>query len=80
MLEEYGVAKVLLAEAPQLADGLAEDIDRTVVQIAKNYSHILAPATPHGKNIAPRIAAHLDVAQIGDITAVDSPDTLGCPK
>jgi electron transfer flavoprotein alpha subunit len=74
-----GVAKVLLADAPQLADGLAENIDSTVVQIAKNYSHILAPATPYGKNIAPRIAAHLDVAQISDITAVDSPDTFERP-
>jgi electron transfer flavoprotein alpha subunit len=59
-----GVSKVLLADAPQLADGLAENIDGTVLQIAKNYSHILAPATAYGKNIAPRIAAHLDVAQI----------------
>jgi electron transfer flavoprotein alpha subunit len=74
-----GVAKVLLADAPQLADGLAENIDGTVVLIAKNYSHILAPATPYGKNITPRIAAHLDVAQISDITAVDSPDTFERP-
>jgi electron transfer flavoprotein alpha subunit len=74
-----GVAKVLLADALQLADGLAENIDATVVQIAKNYSHILAPATAYGKNIAPRIAAHLDVAQISDITAVDSPDTFERP-
>jgi electron transfer flavoprotein alpha subunit len=74
-----GVAKVLLADAPQLADGLAENIDGTVLLIAKNYSHILAPATPYGKNIAPRIAAHLDVAQISDITAVDSPDTFERP-
>jgi electron transfer flavoprotein alpha subunit len=74
-----GVAKVLLADAPQLADGLAENIDGTVVAIAKNYSHILAPATPYGKNIAPRIAAHLDVAQISDITAVDSADTFERP-
>ncbi len=73
------VAKVLLADAPQLADGLAENIDATVVQIAKDYSHILAPATAYGKNIAPRIAAHLDVAQISDITAVDSPDTFERP-
>jgi electron transfer flavoprotein alpha subunit len=74
-----GVAKVLLADAPQLADGLAENIDGTVLQIAKSYSHILAPATAYGKNIAPRIAAHLDVAQISDITAVDSPDTFERP-
>jgi electron transfer flavoprotein alpha subunit len=74
-----GVAKVLLADAPQLADGLAENVDGTVLSIAKNYSHILAPATAYGKNIAPRIAAHLDVAQISDITAVDSADTFERP-
>ena len=74
-----GVSKVLLADAPQLADGLAENIDGTVLQIAKNYSHILAPATAYGKNVAPRIAAHLDVAQISDITAVDSADTFERP-
>ncbi|SAL31916.1 electron transfer flavoprotein subunit alpha/beta [Caballeronia sordidicola] len=74
-----GVSKVLLADAPQLAEGLAENIEGTVLQIAKNYSHILAPATAYGKNIAPRIAAHLDVAQISDITAVDSADTFERP-
>jgi electron transfer flavoprotein alpha subunit len=74
-----GVTKVLLADAPQLADGLAENVDGTVLRIAKDYSHILAPATAYGKNIAPRIAAHLDVAQISDITAVDSPDTFERP-
>ncbi|SAL45822.1 electron transfer flavoprotein subunit alpha/beta [Caballeronia cordobensis] len=74
-----GVAKVLLADAPHLADGLAENVEGTVLNIAKNYSHILAPATAYGKNIAPRIAAHLDVAQISDITAVDSPDTFERP-
>lgn len=74
-----GVSKVLLADAPQLADGLAENIEGTVLKIAKGYSHILAPATAYGKNIAPRIAAHLDVAQISDITAVDSDDTFERP-
>jgi electron transfer flavoprotein alpha subunit len=74
-----GVSKVLLADAPQLADGLAENVEGTVLNIAKDYSHILAPATAYGKNIAPRIAAHLDVAQISDITAVDSPDTFERP-
>jgi len=74
-----GVAKVLLADAPQLAEGLAENIDGTVLNIAKEYSHILAPATAYGKNIAPRIAAHLDVAQISDITAVDSAGTFERP-
>src|SRR6516162_9412905 len=52
-----GVAKVLLADAPQLAEGLAENVEATVLNIAKDYSHILAPATAYGKNIAPRIAA-----------------------
>jgi electron transfer flavoprotein alpha subunit len=74
-----GVSKVLLADAPQLEAGLAENIEATVVNIAKDYSHILAPATAYGKNIAPRIAAKLDVAQISDITAVDSPDTFERP-
>ncbi|QGZ56309.1 electron transfer flavoprotein subunit alpha/FixB family protein [Paraburkholderia acidiphila] len=74
-----GVAKVLLADAPQLEQGLAENVEATVVAIAKNYSHILAPATAAGKNVTPRIAAKLDVAQISDITAVDSPDTFEHP-
>jgi len=74
-----GVSKVLLADAPQLAEGLAENVEGTVLNIAKDYSHILAPATAYGKNIAPRIAAHLDVAQISDITAVDAPDTFERP-
>ncbi|WP_321949211.1 electron transfer flavoprotein subunit alpha/FixB family protein [Paraburkholderia sp. J10-1] len=74
-----GVAKVLLADAPQLEHGLAENVEATVVAIAKNYSHILAPATAAGKNVTPRIAAKLDVAQISDITAVDSPDTFERP-
>ena len=70
-----GVSKVLLADAPQLEAGLAENVEATVLNIAKDYSHILAPATAYGKNIAPRIAAKLDVAQISDITAVDSAPT-----
>ncbi|CAG9274930.1 Electron transfer flavoprotein subunit alpha [Paraburkholderia unamae] len=74
-----GVAKVLLADAPQLEQGLAENVEATVIAIAKNYTHILAPATAAGKNVTPRIAAKLDVAQISDITAVDSPDTFERP-
>ncbi|PRZ20831.1 electron transfer flavoprotein alpha subunit apoprotein [Paraburkholderia eburnea] len=74
-----GVSKVLLADAPQLAQSLAENVEATVLGIAKNYSHILAPATASGKNVTPRIAAKLDVAQISDITAVDSPDTFERP-
>src|SRR6201994_4773258 len=74
-----GVSKVLLADAPQLADGLAENIEGTVLNIAKGYSHILASATAYGKNIAPRIAAHLAVAQISDLTSVVSADTFERP-
>ncbi|QBQ97035.1 electron transfer flavoprotein subunit alpha/FixB family protein [Paraburkholderia pallida] len=74
-----GVSKVLLADAPQLEQGLAENVEATVLSIAKNYTHILAPATAAGKNVTPRIAAKLDVAQISDITAVDSPDTFERP-
>ncbi|SAL71670.1 electron transfer flavoprotein subunit alpha/beta [Caballeronia udeis] len=74
-----GVSKVLLADAPQLAGGLAENVEATVLNIAKDFSHILAPATAYGKNIAPRVAARLDVAQISDITAVDSADTFERP-
>ncbi len=74
-----GVSKVLLADAPQLEAGLAENVEATVLGIAKHYSHILAPSTAAGKNVTPRIAAKLDVAQISDITAVDSPDTFERP-
>ncbi|AXK67684.1 FAD-binding protein [Burkholderia sp. IDO3] len=74
-----GVGKVLLADAPQLAGGLAENVEATVLTIAENYSHIVVPATACGKNIAPRIAAKLDVAQISEITAVVSADTFERP-
>jgi electron transfer flavoprotein alpha subunit len=74
-----GVAKVLLADAAQFADGLAENVAAQVLAIAKDYSHILAPATAYGKNILPRVAALLDVAQISDIIKVDSPDTFERP-
>ncbi|MGF6637416.1 electron transfer flavoprotein subunit alpha/FixB family protein [Paraburkholderia strydomiana] len=74
-----GVAMVLLADAPQLEVGLAENLEATVLNIAKDYSHILAPATAFGKNVMPRIAAKLDVAQISDVIAVDSADTFERP-
>lgn len=74
-----GVAKVLLVDAPQLSDGLAENIEATLIEVAKDYSHILAPATAHGKNIAPRIAARLDVAQVSDIVSVVDADTFERP-
>src|SRR5881409_1439907 len=78
-----GVAKVLLADAPQLAEQLAENVAAQVLAVvsngAGNYSHILFPATAHGKNVAPRVAAKLDVAQLSDITKVDSADTFERP-
>jgi electron transfer flavoprotein alpha subunit len=74
-----GVSKVLLADAPQLAEGLAENVEATVLNVAKDYSHIVAPATAYGKNVAPRIAAKLDVAQISEITAVVASDTFERP-
>ena len=74
-----GVAKVLVADAAQFADGLAENIAAQALALAGDYSHILAPATAYGKNILPRVAAKLDVGQISEITKVDSPDTFERP-
>jgi len=74
-----GVSKVLLSDGAQFADGLAENVAEQVLAIAKDYSHILAPATAYGKNILPRVAARLDVGQISEITKVDSPDTFERP-
>ena len=74
-----GVAKVLHADAPGLEHGLAENMTAQILAIAANYSHILFPATASGKNIAPRLAAKLDVAQISDVTKVDSADTFERP-
>jgi electron transfer flavoprotein alpha subunit len=74
-----GVAKVILADGAQFEHGLAENVAAQVLALAGNYSHILFAATASGKNIAPRVAAKLDVAQISDITKVDSPDTFERP-
>jgi electron transfer flavoprotein alpha subunit len=74
-----GVRKVLHADAPHLADFLAENIAAAVISVSKNYSHILAPSTSNGKNILPRVAALLDVQQISDIVAVESADTFVRP-
>ena len=74
-----GVAKVIHADGASLKDGLAENLAAQVLAIAANYSHILFPATASGKNVAPRVAAKLDVAQISDITKVDGPDTFERP-
>ena len=74
-----GIAKVLHAEGAQYAGGLPENIAALVVSLAGTYSHIVTSATAFGKNFMPRVAALLDVAQISDITAVESPDTFVRP-
>ncbi|HET7527569.1 MAG TPA: FAD-binding protein [Burkholderiaceae bacterium] len=74
-----GVAKVLHADGESLAEQLAENVAAQVLGIAKNYSHLLFPATAHGKNVAPRVAALLDVSQISDATKVISADTFERP-
>ena len=74
-----GVAKVLHADGGSLADGLAENLAAQVLAVAGGYSHLLFPATASGKNVAPRVAAKLDVAQVSDITRVVSADTFERP-
>jgi len=74
-----GVNKALLADNSACANQLAENIAATILTVASNYSHIIAPATTSGKNILPRVAALLDVAQISDITSVVSADTFVRP-
>ena len=74
-----GVAKVLHADGAQFADGLAENLAAQVLAVASAYSHIVFPATASGKNVAPRVAAKLDVAQISEITKVVSADTFERP-
>jgi electron transfer flavoprotein alpha subunit len=74
-----GVAKVLHADAPQLDDEIAENVAALIVSLAKGYSHLLAPATSNGKNVMPRVAALLDVQQVSEIIAVESPDTFQRP-
>ena len=71
-----GVAKVLVADAPEYAHRLAENVANLVVGLADGYSHVLAPHTTSGKNILPRAAALLDIQQVSDITAVISDDTF----
>ncbi len=74
-----GVAKIIHADAEGFAQGLAENVAAQVLAIAGSYSHILFPATAGGKNVAPRVAAKLDVAQISDITKVEAADTFERP-
>jgi len=74
-----GVGKVLVADAPHYANLLAENVAPLVVGLAAGYSHLLVPATTNGKNIMPRVAALLDVAQLSDIIGVVSDDTFVRP-
>jgi electron transfer flavoprotein alpha subunit len=74
-----GVSKVLHADGASLAEQLAENVAAQVLQVASGYSHLLFPATAHGKNVAPRVAAKLDVAQLSDVIKVVSADTFERP-
>lgn len=74
-----GISKVLLADDAIYAHALAENVAKLIVNIAGSYSHILSAATVNGKNILPRAAALLDVQQISEISAVESPDTFTRP-
>ncbi len=74
-----GVKRVRVADAAHYAHGIAENLAALIVSIARDYSHLLAPATSFGKNVMPRVAALLDVAQISDIIKVESPDTFVRP-
>ena len=74
-----GVKKVLVADDEAYAHPLAEDLAKLILTLAKNYTHLLAPASTFGKNVMPRVAALLDMAQISDISGVVSPDTFRRP-
>ncbi len=74
-----GVAKVLKADAPEYAHGLAENLAPLLVQLATGYSHLVAVANTFGKNLMPRVAALLDVQQISDISGVEGTDTFVRP-
>ena len=74
-----GVTKVLLAEAPHYADQSPENVAALIMTHALAYNHLLAPATTAGKNVMPRVAALLDVAQISEIVSVESADTFVRP-
>jgi electron transfer flavoprotein alpha subunit len=74
-----GVGKVLVADAPHFADGLAENLAPQVLALAGAYTHVFAPASSSGKNVLPRVAARLDSAQISDAIAVLGPDTFARP-
>ena len=74
-----GIKKVLVADAAYYGHGLGENLASLIVGLASGYSHIIAPATTSGKNVMPRVAALLDVAQVSDVIAVESADTFVRP-
>lgn len=74
-----GVTKVLVADAAHYGHGLAENLATLIVAMASGYTHLIAPATTSGKNVMPRVAALLDVAQVSDVIAVESADTFVRP-
>ncbi len=74
-----GVSQVLLSEHKQYEHPIAENLAKFIIKLSKDYSYIIAPSTTIGKDVLPRVAAVLDVAQISDITAVKAPDTFQRP-
>jgi electron transfer flavoprotein alpha subunit len=74
-----GVEKILIADAPAFAKMIAEPMEQLILGLAPGYDAILAPATTNGKNYMPRVAAKLDVPQVSEILAVESPDTFRRP-
>jgi len=70
-----GVGRVLVADAPHFADGLAENVAPQVFATLDGYTHVFAPSSSYGKNVLPRVAAQRDCAQISDVVAVQAPDT-----
>jgi electron transfer flavoprotein alpha subunit len=74
-----GAAKVLVADAPQYANGLAEELAALIVPMMGNYDALVAASTASGKNVLPRVAALLDVMQVSDVIKVESPDTFERP-
>lgn len=74
-----GVEKVLIVDHPALTTPIAEDMTETLIELAKEYAYILAPSSTFGKNLLPRLAALLDVAQLSDVVEIINKDTFVRP-
>lgn len=74
-----GVQTVLTLQHPRFKHVIAEDLAPIIVELAKSYTHVLAPATTFGKNLLPRVAAMLNVAQFSDVTSIESMDVFVRP-